>query len=341
MDAAPSAPGGPAASVLAALLSTRLALSPALQATILGTVLLMLLAAWGLVALSRREREAARLAAVIGPHRRARAPGAARPRSALSGQAAGLLRTLAGLFGIDRARAHEYPVPWWGVLLGLLPLARVPAGLIATLVGDWAVWLTPLLWVVLARAVFGHFASARQEKLYRQFPDALATITRAVRVGIPVTEAMRSVSRSMPEPTAREFADIVDRLSVGVPLDEALEDTARRNGLPEYRFFAAALSLQAQTGGGLAETLDNLADVIRKRVALKARAIALSSEAKTSAWILGALPFVTMAALAVTSPSYIESLFNEPSGQRILTIAMGMLLMGVLVMRSMIRRSLS
>ena len=111
--------------------------------------------------------------------------------------------------------------------------------------------------------------------------------------------------------------------------------------MPEYRFFATALALQNQTGGGLGETLENLAEVIRKRVALKERGYALAGEARTSAGILGALPFVTTALLAVLNPPYILVLFTDPGGQRILAAAMGLLLVGILMMRTMIKRSLS
>jgi tight adherence protein B len=111
--------------------------------------------------------------------------------------------------------------------------------------------------------------------------------------------------------------------------------------VPEYRFFATALALQNQTGGGLSETLENLAEVIRKRVGLKARARALASEAKTSAGILAALPFLTGAVLAVVNFDYVSLLFNDPGGQQVLTVALIMLGVGIMVMRSIIRRSLA
>jgi tight adherence protein B len=192
----------------------------------------------------------------------------------------------------------------------------------------------------MTRAYFSWLRQRRLETLFKQFPDALAMIVRAVRVGIPVSEAIRTVARDAQMPTAREFGRMADRLTVGMPLDQALSETAAHVGLPEYRFFATALALQAQTGGGLTDTLENLADVIRKRVALQARAAALSSEAKTSAAILAALPFFAGGALFLTSPDYLLVLISEPRGQQILGAAALMLTMGILVMRSMIRRAL-
>ncbi len=123
--------------------------------------------------------------------------------------------------------------------------------------------------------------------LFQQFPDALAMIVRAVRVGLPIVEAIRVVARENAEPTAREFAGLVAQTTIGVPLDDALREMAERNRLPEYRFFATALSLQSQTGGGLTETLENLADTIRKRVAAKLRGHALAAEARMSSLYSG------------------------------------------------------
>jgi tight adherence protein B len=116
---------------------------------------------------------------------------------------------------------------------------------------------------------------------------------------------------------------------------------ASRTRLPEYRFFATALGLQSQTGGGLTETLENLADVIRKRVALKARGLALAAEARTSAAILAALPVLSAVGLAVLNPEYIAPLFKEGPGQTLFGIAVLWLSMGLLVMRWLIRKSLS
>lgn len=281
-----------------------------------------------------------RIAAVVQPHWRAAAPPRGRewvlPRL-LRGRIGDILHRLTG-FHIDRV--EDYPNYWWLVVILALPVARVATGLLATLVGEWLLWLAPVLWLILVRGYFSWLQEQRLETLFRQFPDALAMIVRSVRVGIPVSEAIRTVARDSLPPTAREFQRMADRLMVGMPLNEALAETAARVGLPEYRFFATALALQAQTGGGLTDTLENLAEVIRKRVALKARAAALSAEAKTSAGVLAALPFFAGGALLLLSPDYILMLVNERQGQQVLGAAVLMLTFGILVMRSMIRRAL-
>lgn len=250
------------------------------------------------------------------------------------------MRRFMGIFGFDPAHATHYPVPWPIVLVIALLLARVVAGVLTIVVGDMAFFGVPVVWIFLARSFFGWVDDRRRQLLRNQMPDALSMIVRSVRVGIPVSEAMRHVARQSLSPTAPEFERIASDLSIGTRLDLALKAMAQRAQVPEYQFFATALSLQSQTGGGLTETLENLADVIRKRVALRSKAYALASEARTSAMVLAALPFVSGLGLAVLSPEYIAVLFVEESGRNLLGVAMLSLATGILAMRMIIRTSL-
>jgi tight adherence protein B len=243
--------------------------------------------------------------------------------------------------GHEPRRRPYYPLK----LAPLLVIATVP-GLIIGFIGTkflgvlgWVV--TPLTIIWFCRAFHGWSESRTQRRLFEQFPDALATIVRTVRVGLPVVEALRIVAKESQEPTAREFNALVEQTAIGIPIDEALRDMATLSGLPEYRFFATALSLQNQTGGALSETLENLADTIRKRVAIRMRGHALAAEARMSAYILGALPIVTGALLAMFNPGYISVLFTDSSGRMLLFVGIGMLTAGALTMRTMIIKSLS
>ena len=184
---------------------------------------------------------------------------------------------------------------------------------------------------------FNQVESKRRGALLWQFPDALAMIVRSIRVGVPVIDAVRNVSLSAPNPTAGEFNRLVDQIAVGTPLDEAVTELAVRTGLAEYRFFATALSLQTQTGGTLSETLENLADVIRKRAALKARGHAMTAEARTSSMILAMLPFVTGGMLYALNPSYMMLLFTDPTGKIFFSAAVVSLIMGMLSIRTIIK----
>ena len=251
------------------------------------------------------------------------------------------LRQLSLLFGYDALLKQRYRLPWTVVVVVALILS-VAAGYAGTsLFGTYAWLATPTGWVFLSRSYYKRCDNRQTQTLYKQFPDALATIVRSVRVGVPVSESIRTVAKESLQPTATEFGRVADQITIGVPLDEALRDLAMRNQLPEYRFFATALSLQSQTGGGLTETLENLADTIRKRVAAKAKGNALAAEAKTSTYVLGALPIVMGGLIFIVNRAYISILFTDDSGRKLLFLAVGMLGAGFYAMRTIIRKSLS
>jgi tight adherence protein B len=252
-----------------------------------------------------------------------------------------LVATAARLFGYDPAHAEHYSLRWWIVLGAALIPARVIAEMLGIFAGTWSLLVVPVAWVWFCRFAFHWSEERRRNVLYAQFPDALAMIVRAVRVGIPLGEGIHTVAREALPPTGPEFALLYDRIAIGVTLEEALHELAGRTGIPEYRFFATALALQGRTGGGLSEALEGLADVMRKRLALKARGLALAAEAKTSIAILASLPFVAGGALAVLNPHYIGRLFYEHGCQKVLFAAVGLLVGGLLVMRGMIRKALA
>jgi len=256
-------------------------------------------------------------------------------------QGATLATRMAQLVHYDPAHRAIHPAAP-SVVMAVALIPSMTAGYFVTnFIGPFGWASGPILWVLLCRGFYGWFEDRLVATLYRQFPDALAMIVRAVRVGLPIVEAIRVVARENPEPTAREFAGLVAQTAIGVPLDQALREMAERNRLPEYRFFATALSLQSQTGGGLAETLENLADTIRKRVAAKLRGHALAAEARMSSYILGGLPLVAGAMLSAVNPGYMAVLFTDPSGRSLLLVATAMLLGGAFIMRIMIRKSLT
>ena len=181
----------------------------------------------------------------------------------------------------------------------------------------------------------------RLNKLRTQLPVAIGLIVRAVRVGVPVIESLRAVAREEMLPTSGEFLRLADSISIGTAMDVALRAMAERNQLPEYGFFAAALTLQAQTGGGLAETLELLADVTRKRVSMRDRGHALSSEARTSSMILAALPLVSGGVVYLINPDYMSLLFTNSTGQMILGTAILSLSIGMFSMRTIISKALA
>ncbi len=288
---------------------------------------------------ARRVRE--RRAKIVTPYQQADAPGAVIARLSVALPTAQLGRRMKRMIGMDPARRDPYPLKPYLVI----PLAFVPGyiveWLLHGLLGKLAWALVPLTAWFVIRSVYTGSDSKRTATLYSQFPDALATIVRGVRVGIPVSEALRAVAHDSQPPTSAEFGRLYDQVSIGTPLEDALREMASRNRLPEYRFFATALALQSQTGGGLTETLENLADVVRKRVALKSRGYALAAEARTSAGVLAVLPVFAAGALAVMSPDYIGELLQEGAGQTVFGCTVLWLGIGMVVMRFLIKKSLS
>lgn len=204
-----------------------------------------------------------------------------------------------------------------------------------------AVLLVPPEGLLVARMIFGWERARFQKALLEQVPDVMAQICRGVGAGIPLSEALRGVAREVSEPSRDEFARVINEVMIGQSLEHALWKMHGRVGLPEYAFFAVTIGLQSQTGGSLVETLQNLQDIVRKRVAISKRGKALAAEARFSALILGSLPFVMAGILSVIRPGFVTFFITTTTGNHLFLIAVGLLAMGIAVMRQLIRRSLA
>ncbi|HZB92473.1 MAG TPA: type II secretion system F family protein, partial [Stellaceae bacterium] len=199
-------------------------------------------------------------------------------------------------------------VAFGGVLLaGQSPLVALP---VAGLVGLWL----PHLFV-------GYLAGRRANAFGKRFPEALGLMVRGLKSGLPVTETFQIAAQEVPDPVGLEFRQVTDQIRLGHPPEQALWDAARRTDAAELKFLVVTLSIQRETGGNLAETLENLDQVLRRRRQMKLKVRAMSSEARASAMIIGSLPFIMMAILSVVSPSYIGLLFNTTTGHHLLIAA--------------------
>lgn len=290
----------------------------------------------------RRVRLRNRLAQATTPHLRIRAQAF---RSLLLSAGPGprptLRQRMVGLIGLILGPQVADPKVRWAILGGALVVGRVAAGALAGLAGPigWLAW--PGVAILASRGTFEWLRARRDGKLLLQFPDALAMIVRSVRAGLPLADALRLIAGSCPPPTAGQFKLVAADLSIGMAIADALGRLAERTGLSEYRFFAIALTLQTQTGGRLGETLDSLGDVIRQRVAVRQRALALASEARTSALILAALPVLTGGGLILFNWTYMSVLFTDPTGRVVFGSAVGSLSAGMVLMQVVIRWSVS
>ena len=163
----------------------------------------------------------------------------------------------------------------------------------------------------LPHMIVGRQITKRTNAFITKFPDGIELLVRGLRSGLPVTETLQIVSTEVPGPVGYEFKNVIDRIKVGKTMEDALQDTADKLGLAEFNFFTITLAIQRETGGNLAETLSNLADVLRKRGQMKLKIRAMSSESKASAYIVGSLPFLVFAAIMFINPEYMMGFFTD------------------------------
>ncbi len=173
-------------------------------------------------------------------------------------------------------------------------------------------------------------------QIHRQLPDALELIGRALRAGHALFVGMKMVGGEMRDPIAGEFQRGFDEISMGVSVPESLSHMADRVELMEVKFFVTSVNIQRETGGNLAEIIDSLGRLIRKRFELKKKIQALSAEGRISAIVLMSLPFGMALVLHLVSPEYLTPLFTDPMGQTMVGAAVTMMILGAIVMKRMI-----
>jgi tight adherence protein B len=184
--------------------------------------------------------------------------------------------------------------------------------------------------------VIGQMIKRRINKFNSNFPDAIELMVRGLRSGLPITETLGIVAGEIPGPVGIEFRAVADKMKIGRTMEAALQETADRLGTPEFQFFVITLAIQRETGGNLAETLSNLADVLRKRAQMKLKIRAMSSESKASAYIVGSLPFVVFTLVWFINPNYMGDFFVD---QRLIVAGLGGLVwmsIGAFIMAKMV-----
>jgi tight adherence protein B len=209
------------------------------------------------------------------------------------------------------------------VFAGISPLSSLLSG---TAIG-----------LFLPHYIVGRLGGKRVARFIALFPEAIDLMVRALRAGLPVTEAIINAGQEIGDPVGPELRGIEAGMRIGRDLDSLLWDIAKRITAPEFRFFIIALSVQRETGGNLAETLNNLSEVLRRRRAMRAKARAMASEARASTMILGSLPIFVTAIMSFTSPTYIAPLFTDMRGLMLGGLAILMLLTGIAIMIRMAR----
>jgi tight adherence protein B len=152
----------------------------------------------------------------------------------------------------------------------------------------------------------------RMALLERQLPEALDLICRALRAGISLEYGFRSAGEELPDPVGNEFSVVAQEMSMGLDLRIALGNMATRVDIPDMPFFVNAILIQRETGGNLAEILENLARVVRERTKFYGKVKALVAQARLQADVLAMVPVMTVAGFSLFAPDYVEPLWREP-----------------------------
>jgi len=202
----------------------------------------------------------------------------------------------------------------------------VPGALLLLALAAGAPWLR----VLRAR-------TARLQKIEAQLPEAADFLARALRAGHSFANVLQMVGDELNEPVSGEFRLAHEEINYGVPMNEALQNLAARIPLTDLRYLVIAVLVQRESGGNLAEVLASIARMIRARLKLLGQVRVLSAEGRMSAWVLGLMPVVMAGVMSLVNPEYISLLWQDPAGVRLLWYAAGMVLLGVLWMRKVIR----
>ena len=197
------------------------------------------------------------------------------------------------------------------------------------LVGLIVGWLAPTLFLVFSK-------KKRMRMFGEQLPDTLDTIVRSLHAGHPIAAALNLVTKEMPDPVGTEFGIAVDEMTYGQELRQALQNMGDRIGQEDFEYVIVAINIQHETGGNLAEVLSNLSSIIRERFRMMQKVKALSAEGRMSAYVLTALPILTLLGLSITAPRYYGEVLEDPMFWPIMGTALGLLLLGIFIMWRMV-----
>lgn len=190
--------------------------------------------------------------------------------------------------------------------------------------------------VGLPRFFLKRLVTRRQRAFTRRFADAIDVIVRGIRSGLPVGECLSIIAQESPEPVSGEFKLMVEGQRLGMTLKQTLDRACRRMPTADMKFFAVVLTLQQQTGGNLAETLAGLSGLLRGRKKMAEKIRAMSSEARMTASIIGALPFLLSLVIYALNPTYISLLWTDPLGEVILYGGLLWMAIGLFIMKQMV-----
>jgi tight adherence protein B len=226
-----------------------------------------------------------------------------------------------------------------GNFLMLCALSALLLAAVAALAGGNLLfgWLGALVGFFIPYAYASHMRSKRFQKFEEKFPEAIDTLARAVRAGHAFTTAVEMIANELAEPVAGEFRQLFEEQKYGLPVRDALMNLTERVPLVDVKFFVTAVMLQRETGGNLAEILDNLSYVIRERFKILRQVRVHTAQGRLTMVLLMALPPTIVVVMQFLNPGFIHPLFADPLGHALIVGGIVLQTMGYFVIRKIIR----
>lgn len=202
-------------------------------------------------------------------------------------------------------------------------------------------WLTALAMAMIGAlipfVILSQQRARRLQQIQQQLPEVADLIARSLRAGHALPATMQMVAEEMPEPIAGEFRQVADEINFGLGLHAAMQHLSQRIPIDDLRFLVVAVLIQRDTGGNLAELMQNMSYLIRERLKLLGQVNALSAEGRLSGWILFLMPIAMALLLSVVNPDYLFRLVDDPIGRVAMGVALVQMLLGGLWMRTIVQ----
>jgi tight adherence protein B len=198
-------------------------------------------------------------------------------------------------------------------------------------------WAALVIGAFIPYSFISYSRQKRFEKIEELFPEAIDTLARAVRAGHAFTTALEMISNEITEPLASEFRKLFEEQKFGMPVRDALMNLTERVPLVDIKFFVTAVMLQRETGGNLAEILDNLSYVIRERFKIQRQVRVHTAQGRLTMALLMAMPPVVVVVLELFSPDFVRPLFYDPIGHFLVVVSIALQTIGYFVIRKIIK----
>jgi tight adherence protein B len=226
-----------------------------------------------------------------------------------------------------------------GNFLGFSALAGIAATVVAYALSKRVevAWVGLLVGFLLPYSYASFRRNQRFEKFEELFPEAIDTLARAVRAGHAFTTALEMITNEVGEPVSGEFRQLYEEQKFGMPVRDALINLTERMPLVDVKFFVTAVMLQRETGGNLAEILDNLSYVIRERFKIQRQVRVYTAQGRLTMALLMGMPPIIVTVMIVLNPSFIRPLFSDPIGHTLLVVGIILQTVGYFVIRKIIR----